>query len=259
MADLVAEVARTEWLTPRMVRVVLTGSELAGFGRPQHADAYVKLSVPGPGGPASRRYSVRAWDAEARELTLDVVVHGDRGVAGPWAARARAGDRVLVAGPSGAWSPDPAADWYLFVGDESALPAIAASLQRVPSGAPTVVRLLCDGADDEIALDSPGSLDLRWLHRPGATDPAGLLVRAVEELAFPRGVVSAFVHGEAGEVRAVRRHLLGARGVERAALSVSGYWRRDLTDEAWRQVKRAWNAEQEADVPAVVGAAAVRG
>ncbi|MCV2490838.1 siderophore-interacting protein [Geodermatophilus sp. YIM 151500] len=247
---MVGRVERTEWLTPHMVRVVLGGEGLTGFAGPEHTDAYVKLTFPGRDGPIPRRYSVRRWDAGSCRLTVDFVVHGSDGVAGPWAARACAGDLVGVAGPGGAFRPDPDADWHLMVGDESALPAIAASLEQVPPGALTVVRLVCDGPDCEVPLETPGALDLVWLHRRGATDPEALLLDAVRQLAFPRGSVSAFVHGEAGEVRAVRRHLLGERGMDRSALSVSGYWRRHMTDESWRQVKRAWNADQEADVVA---------
>ena len=91
---------------------------------------------------------------------------------------------------------------------------------------------------------------MRWLHRSGHPGDGALLVDAVRALDFPEGRVHGFVHGEAGEVREVRRHLLGEREVPRADLSVSGYWRRTMTDEAWRRVKRDWNAEVEGDVPA---------
>ena len=63
----------------------------------------------------------------------------------------------------------------------------------------------------------------------------------------PGGTPDVFVHGEAAEVRAVRRHLLGDRGIRRAGTSISPYWRRTMTDEAWREVKAAWLAEQELD------------
>ena len=83
--------------------------------------------------PARRRYTVRAWDAAARLLTLDFVVHGDEGVAGPWAAAAGARRRPrLRRARAAATAPTPPADWHLMVGDESALPAIAASLEALP-------------------------------------------------------------------------------------------------------------------------------
>jgi NADPH-dependent ferric siderophore reductase len=260
-------VIASEWVTPSIVRVVLGGAELDGFEAVPFTDAYINAAFAPAGAPyaapfdpddvrrrlpkeqwaARRRYTVRRWDEGARELTVDVVVHGDAGVGAPWAANATPGDVLVFTGPSGAYRPDPEADWHLMVGDESALPAIAASLEAVPAGAPVVVRLLCDGPEHELALRTGGALDLGWLHRAGAPEDADLLPAAVRELSFPPGRVHAFVHGEAGETRAVRRHLLAERGVARTDLSASAYWRRHMSDEAWREVKAAFNAEMERD------------
>ena len=262
------EVIRTETLTPTLERIVLGGDGLAEYEHVPHTDAYVNLALPPAGAsyeapfdlaevkerlsseewPVRRRYTVRAWDAERRELTLDFVVHGDLGSAGPWALGARPGDRLVLTGPSGDYSPDPTADWHLMVGDEAALPAIAASAAAVPDGVPLVVRLLCDGPEHELPIQTDALLDLVWVHRAGDEGDADLLVRAVRELPFLRGRVHAFVHGEAGEIRDVRRHLLAEREIPRADVSVSAYWRRFMTDEDWRQVKAAFNAEMESDV-----------
>ena len=46
------------------------------------------------------------------------------------------------------------------VGDESALPAIAACLEAVPAGRPVVALVEVDGPDDELTLDSPGDLQV---------------------------------------------------------------------------------------------------
>jgi NADPH-dependent ferric siderophore reductase len=197
--------------------------------------------------PVRRRYTVRAWDADRHRLTIDFVVHGDEGVAGPWAAQARPGDVLVFTGPSGGYRPDPAADWHLFVGDESALPAVAASLEALPAGARAVVRLVCDGPDHEVALSSAAEVDLQWLHRSHGPEDADLLVGAVRDLAFLEGRPFGFVHGEADEIRAVRHHLLHDRGLTRADLSCSPYWRRTMTDEEWRQVKRAYVEAMEAE------------
>jgi NADPH-dependent ferric siderophore reductase len=259
-------VETVEWLTPTLVRVVLGGPGLAAFEVPEDTDTYVNVAIPPAGAPydavfapadvreahdqehwpARRRYSVRDWDGSL--LTLDFVVHGDSGVGGPWAASAAAGDVLVFEGPGGGYRPDPAADWHLLVGDESALPAIAASLEAVPAGAPVVVRLLCDGPDHELELPTPGELDLRWLHRTGGPGDVDLLVESVRTLEFPSGRVHAFVHGEADEIRAIRRHLLVERGLSRSDMSCSPYWRRTMSDEAWRQVKRDFVAAMDADV-----------
>ena len=174
-----------EWLTPSYVRVVLNGDGLAEYAPVPYADSYVNVAIPPAESsyeapfalddlkelpreqrPFRRRITVRRWNQDTRRLTLEFVTHGDEGAAGPWAARAQAGDALVFTGPAGAYNPDPAADWHLMVGDESALPAIAASVEAVPPGVPVVVRLICDGPEYEIALTSPGDLDLAWVHRP---------------------------------------------------------------------------------------------
>lgn len=259
------EVVRTERLTPTLVRVVLGGPGLDGFAMPDSTDTYVNVAIPPAGAPyagvfdpkavreahaeehwpARRRYTVRSWDDAERELSLDFVVHGDSGLAGPWADGARVGDVLVFEGPGGGYRPDPAADWHLLVGDESALPAIAASLEVIPAGRRAVVRLVCDSPDHEIALDSTGELDLQWVHRTGDADE---LEKAVTALEFPTGRVHAFIHGEAEEIRGIRRHLLADRGLSRADMSCSPYWRRTMTDEAWRRVKRDFVAAMDGDV-----------
>ena len=257
-------------ITPHLIRVVVGGADLDGFGAGAFTDHYVKLQIPPPGAPYSapfdaeevkaqlpreqwprtRTYTVQHWDADRNRLTIDFVHHGDTGVAGPWAAAARPGDGLQLSGPGGAYTPDPAADWHLMAGDEAVLPAISASLARVPAGVPVHVVVEVDGPEDEVALETPGDLRLTWLHRTAHPGEEDLLVDAVRALAFPAGTVHAFVHGEAAAVRALRRHLLVERGVPREALSVSGYWKRNRTEEGWREDKPEWNRQIEEDTAA---------
>lgn len=247
-APMRAQVVRTEWLTPTMTRVVLGGPGLADFRAGEFTDHYVKLRFPEPGAerPRTRTYTVRRWDEEARELTLDVVVHGDEGVAGPWAANARPGDEIELGGPGGAYAPDPTADWHLMAGDESALPAIAASVERLAAGARAHVFVEVAGRAEEQKLDTVADVDVRWLHR-GEARVGALLVPEVGALAFPPGDVQAFVHGEAGFVKELRRLLLVERGVSRQRVSISGYWRLGHDEDRWQATKREWNQKVEAE------------
>jgi NADPH-dependent ferric siderophore reductase len=259
-----ATVLRTEQLSPTMVRVVFGGSGLARFAANEYSDAYVKLVFLRPGvdyprpvdlnaireqfppenWPQQRTYTVRAWDPEALELTIDFVVHGDEGLAGPWAKAARPGDELLLNGPGGGYAPDLTASWHLLVGDEAALPAIAASLERLPADAVGHVLVEVDGAEAEQKLDAPSGVRVNWVHRDGR--PLGAaLVEAVTAVPFPNGQVHAFVHGEAGVVKELRRLLKLEREIAQSQLSISGYWRQGVTDEGWRAVKADWNREIE--------------
>lgn len=264
---LLAHVLRAERLTPGLVRLVVGGPGMAPFEPNPHADAYVKLmflpagdrpltddgrvdvdavraALPAGVVPRLRAYTVRAYDAHAHELTLDVVVHGDQGVAGPWAAAARGGEEVLVQGPGGAWTPEAGVDHHLLVGDASALPAIAVGLERLPADARGWALVEVDGPHDELALPAPAGVEVRWLHADHAA-PGRRLVEATLALPWPEGRVGAFVHGEAGAVREIRRYLRLERGLARADLSASGYWRTGVDDEGWRSAKRAWNTSIE--------------
>ncbi|WP_409330236.1 siderophore-interacting protein [Trujillonella humicola] len=260
-----ATVVRTERVTPHLVRVVLGGEGLAGFA-PVHTDSYVKLVLPPRGAPyaapfdpdavqaeqprefwpATRTYTVRRWDRAAGELTLDVVTHGDEGLAGPWATAAVPGDAVVLFGPGGAYTPDAGADWHLLVGDESTLPAIAASLERLPAGARAFAFVEVADAAEEQAIDLPEGAELTWVHR-GDGAPGAALVAAVLSAPLPDGAPQAFVHGEAGAVRELRRWLRGTLAVPRELLSVSGYWRIGRTEDRWQAEKPEWNAAVEAE------------
>jgi NADPH-dependent ferric siderophore reductase len=237
---MVAVVEHVQRLTPRMIRIVFGGEGLAGFAAGEFTDHYVKLRI----GERTRTYTVREWDGE--RLTIDFVIHGHEGVAGPWAATAKPGDTLELRGPGGAYTPDPAADWHLMVGDPSVVPAISASLARVPEGRLVHVLLQGEGPDDEQPLESPGDLRVQWLH--GGGDER--LADAVRELEWPEGAVHVFVHGEASAVRALRRHLLAERGLPRESVSISGYWKRKRTEEGWREDKPEWNRLVEADLTA---------
>jgi len=261
------EVAEVVRLTPTMVRVVLGGEGLADYEPVPFTDQYVNALFVPEGAPYTvpfdpdavkdeapahrprgRRYSIRRWDPVERQVTIDFVVHGDVGFAGRWANNTRPGDRLQIVGPTGGYSPSPTADWHLMVGDESALPAIAASLERVRPGVPAVVLVVVDGPDHELPLDCPGDAKIEWIHRSSDPGNHGLLPAAVAAAELPTGTPDLFVHGEAGEVRAIRRHLLGERGFAREGASISPYWRRTFTDEAWREVKRDFLAEMRDEV-----------
>ncbi len=268
----VVEVLRSKQLTPGMIRIVFGGKGLQSFWAGEFSDHYVKLQLPPPGATYSapfdpeqvrndhsaeecfrtRTYTVRHWDESLQELTIDFVYHGDTGIAGPWAAAARPGDKVQMIGPGGAYSPDPDAGWHLMVGDEACIPAISASLARVPVGIPVFALIEVEDAGEELRLESSGELRIEWQYRNGRPRAQGnLLLEAVRSLELPAGLRGqAFVHGEAGMVRDVRKHLIVDRGMNRTDVSATGYWKFTETEEGWRMYKGEWKRLAELDVGA---------
>src|SRR5271154_1944373 len=175
-----------------MIRVVLGGSGFDTFTPSEFTDSYVKLvfvaddvevaglpqpltldsfaDLPAAKQPVVRTITVRRADPAAREIAVDIAVHGEHGTAGPWAATAKSGQPMYLMGPSGAYAPDPSADWHLLAGDESALPAIAAALEGLPPDAVAQVFVEVAGPDDEIELRSPAEVDITWVYRGGRAD-----------------------------------------------------------------------------------------
>jgi NADPH-dependent ferric siderophore reductase len=274
------EVLRTEQLTPHIVRVVLGGGGFDTFTPNDFTDSYVKIvfvrdgvdvgalpqpltldsfnELPPEKRPTVRTYTVRSADTERRELTIDFVVHGHHGVAGPWAASAKPGQPAYLMGPSGAYAPDPEADWHLMAGDEAAIPAISVALESLPDNAIGKVFIEVAGPDDEIPLKAPDGVGVNWIYRGGradlvSEDMAGdhaPLIEAVKEANWLPGQVQVFIHGEAQTVmHNLRPYIRKERGVDaKWASSISGYWRRGRTEETFRQWKRELaEAEQGAN------------
>ncbi|WP_405064587.1 siderophore-interacting protein [Kribbella sp. NBC_01505] len=257
-------VRRTERITPHMIRVVLTADDFVDNGTSDH---YVKLlfgkdgveypepldmgvireTFPSEQWPTMRTYTVRNFDEAARELTIDFVYHGDEGIAGPWAAAAQPGDVAWYTGPGGGYAPEESADWHLLVGDESALPAIGAAIEQLPPGAKATVLVEVEDETEEQKFSGAGEVELTWFHRATAAGGRGDgLVAAVEALTFPEGVVQAFVHGEAGFVFRIRKHLFTDRGLSRDRVSVSGYWRVGKNEDGWQAEKAETAAKERA-------------
>ena len=241
-----AQVRAVSQLTPKMVRIVLAGDELSGFVSAAHDD-HVKLFFPPPGTekpvlptqgpngpvypedapkPAARDYTPRRYDAAANTLTIDFVLHGE-GPATSWATHARPGHFLGVGGPRGSFIVPDDFDWYLFAGDETALPAIARRLEELPAGARAIAAIEVADAAEEQPLASRARLDISWLHRDGA--PPGetpLLLDAIAALALPPGEGYAWVAAEAGTAKSVRRHLVDARALPKDRVKAAAYWKR---------------------------------
>ncbi|MEU9701674.1 siderophore-interacting protein [Streptomyces sp. NPDC047981] len=248
-------------VTPRSVRITFGGESLAGLTL-DGPDQQVKLYVPRPGQaapvlpspdpsgdvmrwyaayaaipeaerPWMRSYTIRAHDPAAATLDIDFHLHGtgDRSGEGPatrWARGARPGDTLGMFGPS-AYFATPvtagSADWTLLAADGCSLPALATVVEALPPGHRALAFVQVADSDEELPFVTAGDLTVHWLR--GGVSPAD----AVRAAVLPPGTPYAWLAGEAGAVRELRRHLLQERGYDRRAVHFTGYWRRHLTQD----------------------------
>ncbi len=243
------QVLRTEMLTPQMRRIVLGGEQLAGF-HSAAPDDHVKLffanaqgevvmptmTADGPRLPEGaepspmRDYTPRRHDADAGELTMDFVMHGD-GIASSWAAQARPGDTLVIGGPRGSFVVADDYDHYVLLGDETALPAIGRWLEEMAEGTQAEVFIEIADAGERQPLATRADARIHWLERNGF-DAAGssLLEDALRDFEVPEGDAFYWIAAESRRARMMRKFIEGHLRVDKDSIRATGYWKADAAE-----------------------------
>ncbi len=213
--------------SPRYARVVLEGADLEGFSSPG-PDDHVKLFFPAPGSTEPDRSRMRDFTPrrfDANTLTIDFALHGS-GLANTWAENAKPGSELFVGGPRGSTRVPYDFDWYLLLGDESALPAIARRLEELPTSASVRAFIEVNDERDVQTL----ARHVTWLFRHGTpAGTSGLLPKVLRDAKHPSGDGFIFAAGESNEMREVRE-VLQQRGHPRDWARVTAYWKRGISD-----------------------------
>jgi NADPH-dependent ferric siderophore reductase len=218
------EVVASSLVTPHMQRLELAAAELDGFSYVPGQDVMLLVAADGRK-PVRRRYTIRSFDRARGTISLDVVRHGD-GPGERWISAAKPGDRIEGIGPRGKVFPSPAADWHLFMGDDSALAAMFAMTESLPGDCVATLVVEVPGAGDEQELLAPARTRISWLHRlDRAAGEPGALVAEAREVELPAGNGHAYLLGEASAVLAMRE-ALAARGLPQDQMSPKAYWGR---------------------------------
>ncbi|MFB7276046.1 siderophore-interacting protein [Streptomyces hydrogenans] len=271
------QVDRTRRLGPSLVRVTFTGEDLKGFAAGGR-DQSLSLFLPHPGQEAPvlpplddpdmyailgawrampddvravmRSYTVRAQRAEPQEVDIDFAVHEDGGPACRWAQHAKPGDRVVVLGPAVAdntgvrFRLPEGADSVLIWADETALPAASAILEWLPAETRARVFLEVPYSGDRMELSTEADATVTWLVREEGA-PSGPEAIAGAEL--PGESPYVWIAGESGAVKALRRHFVRERGLDRRRVTFVGYWRKGLSEDALREVPDETTQDAERD------------
>ncbi|MFI8498155.1 siderophore-interacting protein [Streptomyces sp. NPDC085524] len=260
------EVLRTRRLGRSFLRVTFGGASLADF-RSGGFDQSLSLFLPPDGRehtvlpstdedtwfgawrgmpdedrPVMRSYTVRDQRRTPEgvdEVDIDFVLHGDASPASRWAGRAVTGRRILAIGPAVAenksvrFQPPPAADAVWMYADETALPAAAAILERLTEGIPVRAWFEVPHEDDRLPLQTAADADITWIvRRSDGRDRTDRVLGALRSADVPAAAAPyVWLAGEAGTVRATRRHFVQERSVDRRSVRFTGYWRLGASEE----------------------------
>ncbi|MGQ4273843.1 DUF2218 domain-containing protein [Terrihabitans sp. B22-R8] len=246
-------VAAVRQITPRMRRVTFVGADLIRFA--QNEDLHLGLVIPPEGSefawpkvgrdgllqwgedgprPIVRYYTARTCEPGTGRIDVDFVLHEDAGPGCEFAARAKAGDMLGLVGPLGG-SVRADRDWYLLAGDETALPAIARTLEFLPETTRGIALIEVSGPEEEQELVHYTRIEVRWLHR-GAAHPGAPLAEAIRQVDLPSDVpFFVWAACEYQAFKSVRAYLRKERGLKKDEHFAIGYWRagpQDAHDES---------------------------
>jgi NADPH-dependent ferric siderophore reductase len=222
-------VASIELLGPHMRRIDFTSPELGDFVSAS-ADDHIKLFFASAAGPVMRDFTPRRFDTAKGVLTIDFALH-DSGPATQWAAGAEVGDTLEIGGPRGSAVVPDDFDWYLLIGDETALPAIGRRVEELREGVPVITLGLVESADDEQTFAAKAAWTGHWAHRAGKTGNDGaLLLDALKGLTLPQGEGYVWIAAETAAAKTLRGHVLDTLGHPREWLKAAGYWTQGLAD-----------------------------
>lgn len=232
-------------VTPHVRRLTFSGSDLSVYDSdsmhvsllfPPEGLVVLEWPLPGRDGrtvwppderrPASRIYTIRSVDVARGTVDIDFVRHIGTGVASGFAERAREGDIIGCTGPIGRKIPD--VDFYLLVGDETAIPAMARILAKLPRMAKGFAFIEIDDPAEQQYLRCDAAVDIRWLYRKGAAaGTTTLLEDAAKAVALPaQHSMFAWAGTEAVTARALRTHWRSELGMTTEQSLATAYWRR---------------------------------
>jgi NADPH-dependent ferric siderophore reductase len=228
-------VASVQELSPHMKRIILTGDALADFPDDKKG-AHVKAIFPNPQSSNNtpklgmyigfkkwmRSYTIRDFDKQRGHLTIDFAVNDHKGLASNWAAKAKPGDLLGIAGPGEVKHPDMSADSHLFIGDITALPAIAATLEQLPENAVGEAWIQVPDEQDKQAFRVPKNINLNWLVTPNKfTDK---FLHALQSHTTHLTKTAIFIAAEASMVRQLKNYINEHCEYDAKLMYTSAYW-----------------------------------
>jgi len=216
-------VTSVECLTPLMRRITFQSPDLADF-ESAAPDDHIKLFLTDAVGETCMRdYTPRRFDRAAATLTIDFALHRS-GPASDWARLAKPGDRLEIGGPRGSQVVADDFDWYLLIGDETALPAIGRRVEELRPHVPVITIVAIDSETEQQDFTTNADWRPCWAHRDPRGDDADRLRAILATVALPPGDGYVWIAGEAQLARALRQTMLEDRHHPKAWIKAAGYW-----------------------------------
>lgn len=243
-------VKNKKFLTPHLIRVVFkidehqmellinvqSGSNNKLFLPVHTADASPEPLL------ITRTYTNRKIDLVNRELTIDFVAHSENSPSSAWALKVKKGDLLEIGMKESTRPLVPEADFYLLIGDATAMPVICAIVEQLPSFVTAKVLLEVHGKEDEIVLCSAADVSVKWLHNPHP-ERGSQLANLVRDFEFPTGILKKYVYtaAEHTTVKEIRTYFKTELNWDSHGIHAVSYWKAGQSEDETskdRQIQR---------------------
>lgn len=219
-----------------MLRIIFHSNDLRGFTSPS-PDDHIKIFLPSADdGPAIMRdFTPRAWDIATCNITLDFALHRN-GPASEWAQKAKEGDTIQIGGPRGSTIAPEDFDWYLLIGDATALPSIGRRLESLRPGVPVqVFALVADNEKERQEFQTSAACEVHWLMSSGRSREDAITMRtAVETFQAPEGDGFIWIAAETSVARELYNYAVQTLRHPKEWVKAAGYWSEGQADTGER-------------------------
>jgi NADPH-dependent ferric siderophore reductase len=236
-------VSQSQRISPNMQRITLQGQDLAEFPT-SYEGGYVKLVFPVEGSTKviMRTYTIRKFNPYDLSLDIDLVLHGEldkhSGPASAWAAHTKLGDTMQMFGPGKVKAASLEANWFLFAGDMTALPAISCQLEQLPENSNGYAVIEINSEQDKQSLQKPDGINILWVINSHPDTENSVLSDAVKTLPWLEGKPSIWAACEFSNMRLLRAYFKKDKQVSRELLYISSYWKMGQSEDKHKVIKK---------------------
>ncbi|EKF56346.1 Siderophore-interacting protein [Galbibacter marinus] len=181
--------------------------------------------------PFVRTYTHKGVNLAKNELYIDFVNHGDNGPASSWAIHAELGDKLGVAmrtAPKELYPSD--VDWFLLVGDATAIPVLGAILEDLSASSKGVCVIQVSSSEDIQELPTKASIEFHWIVEENTQDESRL-VNQVKCIAIPSVSKFGYVACEFSAVKQIRNYLRKELKWISNELYAYSYWKNGVAED----------------------------
>ena len=236
------KITKIHQLSPNMKRLTFSSQDLHDFPEDQNG-GYIKFlfkkKPSDKDNSLARPYTIRNFRKHKLELDIDFSYHpGDSGFATKWAYKAKIGDTISISGPGSKQLISNNSNWFFFVGDMTALPAISSYLEELPIDSTGFAVIEITSVNDKVELKKPKHMNIKWVVKSEKNKNIDNFLNAVREVKWLDNKPYVWVACEFTKMKSLRDYFQKEKRILKNEMYISSYWKIGLDQEEHKVVKK---------------------